>query len=275
MSGYVDVVFDGPPSHESGRFVECENEHGEGISAGEWIDCGDLWRLRIPSDAALRAENRTLLEQLEAAKIKVTKEKKRLGDFASKIIEAIDPDRVASLCESRECAGCDGEKHFVCDDYLARARKCVVDLVAELDAGRRERDEFQKVAEAQGKELHAVQELMQTASADIRRLARERVEAQKAAALATREVEKMGLRRDYWLNEAVEKWALIVDAALNAEPQGRTLAWYGVLDKCRQLGFVRNENKSALEDVIEFIVGMHNELEAARRERAAEVMSAE
>lgn len=45
---FIDVVFDGPPSHESGRFVEVENERGEGVSVGEWIDRGDgMWALRI------------------------------------------------------------------------------------------------------------------------------------------------------------------------------------------------------------------------------------
>lgn len=45
---YIDVVFDGPPSHESGRFVEVENPAGQGINAGEWIDRGNgLWALRI------------------------------------------------------------------------------------------------------------------------------------------------------------------------------------------------------------------------------------
>lgn len=54
MDQYIDIVFDGPPSHESGRFVEVENELGHSISAGEWIgpepssnDTGELWRLRL------------------------------------------------------------------------------------------------------------------------------------------------------------------------------------------------------------------------------------
>lgn len=56
----IDVVFDGPPSAESGRFVETEGSPGKpgderfrlrGISAGEWIQDGDYWRLRflVPS----------------------------------------------------------------------------------------------------------------------------------------------------------------------------------------------------------------------------------
>lgn len=45
---YVDVVFDGPPAAESGRFVECEDESGRSVNAGEWIDRGNgLWALRI------------------------------------------------------------------------------------------------------------------------------------------------------------------------------------------------------------------------------------
>ncbi|HEY4522757.1 MAG TPA: hypothetical protein VJK73_00080 [Candidatus Paceibacterota bacterium] len=59
---YIDVVFDGPPSHKSGRFVEVENTRGASIKAGRWIDRGDgFWALRIlrqtnegPIVAALR-----------------------------------------------------------------------------------------------------------------------------------------------------------------------------------------------------------------------------
>jgi hypothetical protein len=47
--GYVDVVFDGPPGHESGRFVEVEDASGVSVKVGEWIDRGDgMWALRIP-----------------------------------------------------------------------------------------------------------------------------------------------------------------------------------------------------------------------------------
>lgn len=45
---YIDVVFDGPPSHESGRFVEVEDNSGKSVGVGEWIDRGNgLWALRI------------------------------------------------------------------------------------------------------------------------------------------------------------------------------------------------------------------------------------
>jgi len=44
----VDVVFDGPPGAEPGRFVEVEDAAGRGISAGRWIERGDgYWVLRL------------------------------------------------------------------------------------------------------------------------------------------------------------------------------------------------------------------------------------
>ncbi len=42
------VVFDGPPSHESGRFVEVENQDGQSVGLGEktWKERADgLWEL--------------------------------------------------------------------------------------------------------------------------------------------------------------------------------------------------------------------------------------
>lgn len=46
---YIDIVFDGPPAPESGRFIEVENEAGASIKVGEWIERPDgYWALRIP-----------------------------------------------------------------------------------------------------------------------------------------------------------------------------------------------------------------------------------
>ena len=48
LSPYVDVVFDGPPGPESGRFVEVEDMEGASVRAGVWIDRGDgYWALRL------------------------------------------------------------------------------------------------------------------------------------------------------------------------------------------------------------------------------------
>ena len=42
----VYVIFDGPPSHESGRFVEVETKDGKSVSAGKWENYGGkYWRL--------------------------------------------------------------------------------------------------------------------------------------------------------------------------------------------------------------------------------------
>jgi len=54
---YIDIVFDGPPSHESGRFVEVENAAGASINFGQWVQRPDgYWVLRIASEARLIAE---------------------------------------------------------------------------------------------------------------------------------------------------------------------------------------------------------------------------
>lgn len=49
----IDIVFDGPPSHESGRFVEVENAQGKSIKFGEWVQRPDgYWALRFSLAAA-------------------------------------------------------------------------------------------------------------------------------------------------------------------------------------------------------------------------------
>ena len=44
----IVIVFDGPPSHESGHFIEVEDVDGKGISVGEWSERPDgTWTLTI------------------------------------------------------------------------------------------------------------------------------------------------------------------------------------------------------------------------------------
>jgi hypothetical protein len=44
----INIIFDGPPGPESGRFVEVETDDGHSINAGEWCQRLDgLWALRI------------------------------------------------------------------------------------------------------------------------------------------------------------------------------------------------------------------------------------
>lgn len=64
----IEVVFDGPPAHISGRFVEVENSRGESIHAGEWVEREDgYWALRIEprrADSPTRSENEVKAEAL-------------------------------------------------------------------------------------------------------------------------------------------------------------------------------------------------------------------
>ena len=52
---FVDIVFDGPPGQQAGRFVEVENSDGQSIKFGEWIQRKDgYWVLRFGEAAARR-----------------------------------------------------------------------------------------------------------------------------------------------------------------------------------------------------------------------------
>lgn len=46
----LHIVFDGPPSHESGRFVEVENRFGRSVRVGEWVQKGEFWHLILSPD---------------------------------------------------------------------------------------------------------------------------------------------------------------------------------------------------------------------------------
>lgn len=85
-AAFVDVVFDGPPAHESGRFVEVEDPEGRGIKAGEWIDRGNgLWALRIAiRESSLVA---ALVEALEESRDVVDHAG---GRFAGELLARID-----------------------------------------------------------------------------------------------------------------------------------------------------------------------------------------
>lgn len=44
----VHIVFDSPPAHESGRFIETETPDGRGAKVGQWIERADgYWALEI------------------------------------------------------------------------------------------------------------------------------------------------------------------------------------------------------------------------------------
>ena len=44
----INIIFDGPPGPEAGRFVEVETDDGKSLNAGEWSQRTDgLWSLRV------------------------------------------------------------------------------------------------------------------------------------------------------------------------------------------------------------------------------------
>lgn len=46
-TSYIEFLFNNPPGPES-DFVECENDQGHSIKAGEWYQRGDgFWVLRV------------------------------------------------------------------------------------------------------------------------------------------------------------------------------------------------------------------------------------
>jgi hypothetical protein len=54
---YLDIVIDGPPGPEAGRFVEVENDQGKSVSVGNWTKRdGVYWALRLRvADQSARA----------------------------------------------------------------------------------------------------------------------------------------------------------------------------------------------------------------------------
>jgi hypothetical protein len=53
-TGELDILFDGPPGPEAGRFVEVNDSTGKSVSLGEWIERPDgYWALRIPDPRSL------------------------------------------------------------------------------------------------------------------------------------------------------------------------------------------------------------------------------
>lgn len=52
MKQFVDIVFDGPPGPEAGRFIDVEDDRGHSVDVGVWVQLGaDRWALRLPVSA--------------------------------------------------------------------------------------------------------------------------------------------------------------------------------------------------------------------------------
>ena len=91
----IDIVFDGPPGPEAGRFVEVENAQGQSIRFGEWVQRPDgYWALRF-ARALLHAfppDVRSAPEGFVMAPREPTIDMYCAGDEA--IVMAIQPDTI-------------------------------------------------------------------------------------------------------------------------------------------------------------------------------------
>jgi hypothetical protein len=55
----INIVFDGPPSPDGGRFVEVETDDGRSISIGQWLQRSDgYWVLRMENVQTAAATGR-------------------------------------------------------------------------------------------------------------------------------------------------------------------------------------------------------------------------
>ena len=63
VTPYIDIVFDGPPSSKSGRFLEVEDSDGKSISIGELVKRADgYWVLRIKDPRELSAAQKEVAD---------------------------------------------------------------------------------------------------------------------------------------------------------------------------------------------------------------------
>jgi hypothetical protein len=59
MTEYVDIVFDGPPGRDGPRLIEVENDKGQSISLGAWLQRPDgYWVLRFDRNALTKGLER-------------------------------------------------------------------------------------------------------------------------------------------------------------------------------------------------------------------------
>jgi len=116
---YIDIVFDGPPSHESGRFIEVENSYRRSINFGEWVDRGDYWALRIPDYRNFIAERDKLRARLEAGITLINKRMedgclcRKCGPEIRAALSGVTPDRENPRKKTKYRENCTerGENH--------------------------------------------------------------------------------------------------------------------------------------------------------------------
>ncbi len=119
---FFDIVFDGPPGHESGRFVEVEDSQGRSFKAGDWIERGDgLWALRLwtslPSATAPTIESIIYIIEGQAKDYPTLAAR----EFAPSVVESIRA--LARSHVEEPTAGCTCYTHPITGDPSTRERR--------------------------------------------------------------------------------------------------------------------------------------------------------
>ena len=80
MADHVDIVFDGPPGPESGRFIEAEDADGKSIKFGEWLERADgRWVLRITAADFQKPRRAVDVAEVQAALDRAAERVRREG----------------------------------------------------------------------------------------------------------------------------------------------------------------------------------------------------
>lgn len=78
MAKHVDIVFDGPTGPESGGFVDAEDDNGNSIRFGEWIERADgFWVLRITAADFQKPRRIVNVAEMQAALDRVAERVRR------------------------------------------------------------------------------------------------------------------------------------------------------------------------------------------------------
>lgn len=85
LKGKVVIRFDGPPSHDSGRFIEVERD-GASIRYGEWVQEREDWLLVLPIEPSIETLKELVLANQNAA----MNEMARAKDAEARLAKALE-----------------------------------------------------------------------------------------------------------------------------------------------------------------------------------------
>lgn len=123
----IDIVFDGPPGPEAGRFVEVEDACGRSFRTGEWVERPDgYWVLRL--------SDHRIIDQLQSQIVTLQQELVLVKEQKYAALEAID--KIAEIADCRAWGSPDSV--VVAVETMEKAHDA---LLARIEILERERDE--------------------------------------------------------------------------------------------------------------------------------------